>query len=333
MSPTLQEPWRKTTAGKMFRPRTGELVDAPTPPVSNAKVPQFGFNIFQSYNAYTNGPDETAAQVATRLDTDYGPYLYTKSFQGNSFLPATWSGLNNGERAADQHATKHIVCCTWTPGTIANGSKDAALTTFAASIPAGRTVIVCINEVDAPGRMSDWPSYVADMNHLYDLAETLNASNPGRLESMDCFMEFALEAASGPRWQDSWTNRAKRHGIIWDCYWNQYGVDDSGNTFCGNMETVMRRLGFTRWVLGEFGDRRPGSTGTKPAPSDALRAPRMAKIIDRIIACDPAPEALVYFNTIGTTGDHRILRPPYGNDDAMYAMYKAKVQAGWAARS
>jgi hypothetical protein len=327
MAVQLTERWKRTASDLWVRFGDGEEY-VPDPPVSTVG---FGFNIWSSYDGYTDGAAESADAMTTRLNTHYGPYEYTKSFYGSAFIPSTWNGLNTGERSTNQHATKHIVCCSWTPGTIANGSRDSYLSTFAATIPAGHTVMPCINEVDAPGRMSDWTAYRNDMNHLYDLANTLNASNPGRLESWDCFMEFAMEAASGPRWQDSWTNAAKRHGIIWDCYWNQFGVDDSGNTFCGNMEGVMNRLGFDQWILGEFGDRRPGSTGSNPAPSDAARAPRMQTIINRILASDPAPVGLVYFNTIGTTGDHRVLRPPYGNDDLMYAMLADYYTDAWAA--
>jgi hypothetical protein len=144
-------------------------------------------------------------------------------------------------------------------------------------------------------------------------------------------MQYAVDPSSGPRFQDSWVNPAKRHGIIWDCYWNQYNVDSSGNLFVGEIETTMVRLGMHRWCLGEFGDRRPGSTGSNPAPDDATRATLLQAHITRLLAANPQPEGLVYFDYIGTTGDHRILRPPYGDDDATYAVLAAAVSAAHAA--
>jgi hypothetical protein len=287
-------------------------------------VTGFGFNTWASYNAYTNGVAESATQMLTRLVNDYGPFGWTKSFYGQSFLPATWSGLNQGENNPVNPASHHIICFGWSLGSIANGSHDQTLESFAQSVPAGKHVILCMNEVDAPGRISSWPAYVADMNHMYDLFESMTLA--AKVEVWDCFMQFALDSASGPRWQDSWTNPAKRHGIVWDCYWNQYTVDASGNLYVGSIEQTMNHLGMTRWCLGEFGDRRPGSTGSNPAPDDASRAARLQTHLDRLLAATPKPEGLVYFNTIGTTGDHRILRPPYGNDDLTYAVLKQYIQ-------
>lgn len=305
-------------------------VDGSTKPFGEDNPPAetpvgYGFNTWASYNAYTNSVNESSTEMLTRLTTDYGPFKYTKSFLGGStFLPSSFSSLNP-ETKLNNPADVFIVCCGWTLGTIANGSKDAGLTSFAASIPAGKTVILTWNECDAPGRISNWTTYKADMDHAYDLAETLNETNAGRLEVMDCFMVFALESASGPRWQDSWTNAAKRHGIIWDHYWNRHNHDASGNEACGLMETVMNRLGYTRWILGEWGDRRPGTEGAS-VPNDSERAIRAAVHLERLLACSPRPEGLVYFNTIGTTGDHRILRPPYGNDDATYNVLKTYME-------
>lgn len=284
---------------------------------------QFGFNSWSSYNGYTNGANESADQLFTRLDGDYGTFGWTKSFYGSSFVPSTWNNLTQGENNSLNPATHHIVCMGWTLGTIASGSMDSYLTTFAQSIPAGHTVILCMNEVDAPDRISNWTQYVADMDHMYDLFESLTLT--GNAEVWDCFMQFALDPASGPRFQNSWTNPAKRHGIVWDLYWNQYTIDTSGNTYVGSIETKMNQLGMTNWALGELGDRRPGSTGSNPAPDDASRASRLQTHLDRLLAANPKPKALCWFNVIGTTGDHRILRPPYGNDDLTYAILKQYI--------
>jgi hypothetical protein len=35
----------------------------------------------------------------------------------------------------------------------------------------------------------------------------------------------------------------------------------------------------------------------------------------------------MYFNVVGTTGDHRMLTPPYGSDPATVAAYKSFVTA------
>ena len=250
--------------------------------------------------AYYNPNGQTKAQYVSRLLGAYGNSAIGKAFPNT--IVSTWRAdyqqLNN---------TKAIICMSWANGAIAAGTHDAALTSFAASIPAGVTAMVCMNEVD--NHAGATPAYVADMDHLYDLAQTLNATNPGKLEVWDCFMQYALQAASGPAYNDSWTNPAKRHGIIWDLYWNQYTLDASGNTFVGSIEAVHNRLGIP-WGLGETGDRRPGTTaesGNNPAPSDAARAARLTTHMNRLFNANPAPKFICYFDYVGSTGDHRIL--------------------------
>jgi hypothetical protein len=293
-------------------------------------VTGFGFNIWNSWNMYTNGANESATQMLTRLSKDYGSYGWTKSFYGSSFVPSKWGNLTQGENNPLNPADHHIICMGWSLGTVANGSKDTTLTSFANSVPEGKHVILCMNEVDAPGRIANWTTYKNDMDHMYDLLTSLTLK--AKVEVWDCFMQFALDPASGPRFQNSWVNPAKRHGIVWDCYWNQYTIDASGNTYVGSIETKMNELGMTRWCLGEFGDRRPGSTGSNPAPDDSSRAVRLQTHINRLLSAEPQPEGLLWFNAIGTTGDHRILTPPvgdtdpYGNDTATHAVLAQYIE-------
>jgi hypothetical protein len=290
----------------------------PPPPPPPASKVGWGFNLFNGWNGYSQpAAAESSSVMLARLKTTFGPFGWAKVFNPG-FLPATFAKGNQGETDPLCPATHIIECFNWTDGTIANGSHDAALTAYAQSVPAGKHVILSRNEID--NHSPNWALYVADMDHLYDLLTGLTLA--GKVEVWDCFMVWSLDAASGPQWKDSWTNPAKRHGIVWDHYWNTSTSDKTGKTAMGLVTSKMKQLGLTRWAIGETGDRRPG-TAKSTETNDATRAASLTNRLNAVLAADPAPEGVCWFDVIGSTGDHRILPA----DTATAAVLRGFMQA------
>lgn len=278
----------------------------PPPPPAPTPTTTFGFNVFNGWYGYTQDStnNESSTTMLNRLKSTFGPFDWCKVFY-QGFLPATWAKGNQGETDPANPARNVVITFKWTLGSIASGVNDALLTGYLKSIPAGWRVILGMNEPDnnkVP--TGSWPTYVADMDHLYDLVESLNLS--ATVEVADCFMSWSLDPSSGPKWQDSWTNPKKRHLIVFDAYWNQSTVDKTGNTTLGWITTAMKRLGYTRWVLGETGDRRPG-TSKSTETNDTTRAASLTNRTNAVLAADPAPDGYLWFDVVGSTGDHRIL--------------------------
>jgi hypothetical protein len=280
-------------------------------------VTQFGFNIFvgSGITTYTTGgplSGENATSQIARLVADYGNFDDGKIFytSGGFNLPSVWNTTIGG--GPNTHMS---VCFSWTIGTISDGSHDAAITAYCQSVPAGKTVRLCWNEADykiLDGTIPSASGYVADMNHLYDLVHAMSGLS-ATIEVWDCFGEFHLEA--GQTFSNSWTNPAKRDGIIWDCYQNNATTDTSGTAKVGLITAKMNELGMTRWIVGEHGDRRQQDSYTPAAnlnqtghcSSDSQRAGLWTNRIGAFLAADPPPEAITIFDVVGTTGDHRII--------------------------
>jgi hypothetical protein len=287
-------------------------------PTEAAASTQFGFNIIKSSNSYTQEfttdtppvpVNENATHCVTRLVTDYGNFRYGKVFYSN-FVGSAWdTGLEGLSPMTDV-----VVCMTWTLGSIANGSHDSVITSYAQSVPAGKRAMLCWNESDykmLDGTISSSTTFKADMDHLYDLLHSLTLT--GKCEAWYCFGEYNIDPASGPAWSDSFINTAKCDGIVWDCYWNQT-TDVSGATKLGYIAAKNTHLGITNWILGESGDRRPQDEFTPTsnlnqtgrAVSDSSRASTWNTRLATIVALQNPPQAFIYFNTQGTSGDHRI---------------------------
>jgi hypothetical protein len=84
-------------------------------------------------------------------------------------------------------------------------------------------------------------------------------------------------------------------------------------------------LGIKHWGIPEFGDRRPdGASGAWD--TDAHRAAALTNQLNTFKA-QPGFEFLMYFNSVGSTGDHRLLTSPYGSDPQSVAAIKSFVTA------
>lgn len=280
---------------------SGSFVVDGTPPLSNTG---FGFNIWSSWDGYSPGTTETSAQLFARLKRQGFPaFDWAKAFNPN-FVPTTWSKSNQGERDLTNPAKNFLEMFNWTPGTIADKSKDAWLTTYFESVEAaGVTAYYGRNEPDnnkVTG--SQWPLYVADMNRLFDIKKSLSLSH---VKVADCFMDWSLDPlnTSGQKFSDSWTNPAKRDAIIFDKYWNKSTVDKSGmNGTLPLLEAKAQQYGLD-WILGETGDRKPG-TKDSTEPSDATRAVSMKTRYSAVLSLDLPPIGILWFDVVGSTGNH-----------------------------
>jgi hypothetical protein len=282
----------------------------------------FGFNIpYSTSNAFSQpAAAETNDQFVNRLVGTYGNFPISKIFyKGGSAVPATtWDPTEEG---LGPQKTIFLIM-GWTLGTWANGSHDAGFITWMRSIPAGYRVMVAYNEANYHDPATNPTAFVADENHIYDLVHNTSGV-VADVESWYCFGEFALE--SGGNWTDAWINPAKADGIGWDMYQNKAGTDDTGATKTAKVVAMNTHLGIKHWGVPEFGDRRPdGSSGAWDNDTD--RAAAITKQMNTFKA-QPGFEFLMYFNVVGTTGDHRMLTPPYGSDPATVAAYKSFVTA------
>ena len=317
--------------GKWRSFHTGLEVSGGTPPPSGT-YPRFGINSYQASTTTAHDPaGETPAEQQARLLRDYGTMTDTKVFYTSGTgltLPATYQTTRGEGLSTSPVCT---VCFVWTRGQLAAGAYDSQIRGYVDSIPAGRTVRLTWNEIDnAISAGADWTAYRADMDHLYDLVTASAPASGGTCEVWECWMQYSLTPASGPKFSTTWTTPAKRHGIVWDLYWNRANTDKSGQTAIANILTAMSQLGMTRWSIGETGDRRPG-TANSDEIDDSTRAANMRVRMQALVDAVPAPEGVVWFDNLGTTGDHRILQPDLGNDDLTKAMLKSFIDAGRAA--
>lgn len=287
----------------------------PPPPPPPAPRTEFGFNIWSSWNGYAQSSSETSAQLFARLKRQGFPdFEWGKSFysSGTFNVPASYSRCSQGELDPDNPASKFVSTYLWTPGTLADKSHDAWLTTFLQSWPADKRLIFSRNEPDNNKLTpAQWPLYVADMNHVFDLKAGLGLKN---IQVRDCFMNYSLQPASGPAWKDSWTNPAKRDGIIFDAYNNQASVDKTGATTVKQITDMLAHLGFRndQCIIAEYGDRRPNDSNTpsgiKLADSTVTDTTRAAQLKTRYATFLAAGfEAIIAFPVVGSSGDHRFL--------------------------
>lgn len=283
--------------------RIAELEAASQPPPAPAPAPsgtRYGFNIMQSYGStaktYFDRAGETADAMNARLVRDYGPFKAGKTFP-NRIVADAVSQTAWGKFPSVVDLT---LCIAWTYGQVATGSQDAALTSLMRSVPAGKYVRLCWNEIDykVASGSADQKSYAADMAHLKALRDRLGlASTVGIFH---CFGEWNIEQG----YDYSWVDAGNCDGIIWDFYENKAGTDDGGSKKLGLIAAKNKALGVTRWGVGEHGDRRPGS-GSGAWGSDAARAKSYAARLTT--AASLGAEVMCVFNVVGSSGDHRIL--------------------------
>jgi hypothetical protein len=284
-------------------------------------VPMFGFNIPPNTTDRFSTPAaaETHQQFVSRLVNTYGNFPIAKVFyKGGGTVPSgSWDPSAEG---LGPQKTIFLIM-GWTLGSWANGSHDAGFITWMRSIPAGYHVYVAMNEVNySSAVVNDPATFVADQNHIYDLVHSTTGLNAD-VQSWYCFGEFALE--NGGNWTDSWINPAKADGIGWDLYENTAGKDDDASQKSAKVVAMNSHLGIKHWGIPEFGDRRPGS-GTGAWDTDAHRAVALTSQLNTF-KTQPGFEFLMYFNVIGSTGDHRLLTSPYGSDPQSVAAIKSFV--------
>jgi hypothetical protein len=247
--------------------------------------------------SYTNGAKETAAQQVSRIVSTYGSLGAAKIFyQGN--LPATFNknyeGLVPGKTVA--------ICFKPNQDALANGSLDASINGYINSIPAGWKVML-VNWQEPDDEM--WKDNVftvsqhrAATDRLIDVAHANPAYAAGRVEVWDVYMGYSIDVG---RWQDAAAS-PRLDGIGWDYYWNKpttsWYADPAKDL--KNMVTVTKRVGIQQWGLFETGDN-PHSNDT----DGTGRASFWNTVYTETKNLDY--RYVLYFNAIGTTGDHRII--------------------------
>ncbi|MCW2761022.1 MAG: hypothetical protein JWR85_1223 [Marmoricola sp.] len=285
--------WSTATRFKFIRP--GKRVDVPNGPGGSSNT-VYGMNVSPG-TSYTNGARETAAQQVSRIVRHYGSLDAAKIFyQGN--LPAkfnkNYEGLVPGRTVA--------VCFKPNQTALANGSLDSAIRGYINSIPAGWKVML-VNWQEPDDEMWKDHSFSpaqhrAATEQLIDIAHGNVAYGQGRVEVWDVYMGFSIDVG---RWQDSAVS-PRLDGIGWDYYWNKpttsWYADPTKDL--RNMVNVTKRIGIKKWGLFETGDNPHGNDS-----NGAGRAAFWTKVYNATDALNF--KYLLYFNAIGTTGDHRII--------------------------
>ena len=283
--------WSRVRAFRFIKPRgsSGVIVH------HHNSGTTYGMNVSPG-TSFTNGARETAAQQVSRIKQTYGGLGVAKIFyQGN--LPSTFNenyeGLVPGKTVA--------VCFKPNQTQLANGSLDASITKYVNSIPAGWTVML-VNWQEPDDEMwKDHTFTVAQHRAATDRLIQLVHSNPAyaqdRAEVWDVYMGFSIDVG---RWQDSAAS-PQLDGIGWDYYWNTPTTSWSSDPGADlrRMANVTKRIGIEQWGLFETGDN--------PHPNDSAGRGRAAfwqKVYDETAAL--GYRYVMYFNAIGTTGDHRI---------------------------
>jgi hypothetical protein len=248
-------------------------------------------------SSFTNGAKETAQQQVTRIVNTYGAFDAAKVFYSGN-LPAKFNtiyeGLVPGKVAA--------VCFKPNQDALANGSLDSAINGYISSIPAGYKIML-VNWQEPDDEM--WKDHVftsaqhrAATERLIDVARANPAYAQGRVEVWDTYMGFSLDVG---RFDDAAVAR-RLDGIGWDYYWNKPTTSWSTdpNVAMKKMADHTKSLGIKKFGLFETGDN--------PHENDTDGSGRRGfwkKVYDS--AATYGYKYLLYFNAIGTTGDHRIL--------------------------
>ncbi len=247
--------------------------------------------------SYTNGAQETATQQVARIVRSYGSLGAAKVFYGGG-LPAKFNNSYEGTIPGKVAA----VCFKPNQDALANGSLDASITGYINSIPAGWKIML-VNWQEPDDEM--WKDnqftsaqHRAATERLIDIARATSAYAAGRVEVWDVYMGYSLDVN---RFQDAAVS-PRLDGIGWDYYWNKpttaWSIDP--NIALTKMADRTKRLGIKDWGLFETGDN--------PHENDVDGTGRAAfwkKVYDASAA--RGYHYVLYFNAIGTTGDHRIL--------------------------
>ena len=256
----------------------------------------FGMNVSPG-TSFTNGVRESAADQVNRVVSTYGGLGAAKIFYSGN-LPTTFNqayeGLVPGKTVA--------VCFKPNQAALASGQLDAGITSYLNSIPAGWKVML-VNWQEPDDEM--WKDNVftsaqhrAATEHLIDVTRANPAYAGHRAEVWDVYMGFSLDVN---RFQDAAVS-PRLDGIGWDYYWNKPVTDWSTDPTVAlkKMADRTKALGIKDWGLFETGDN--------PHLNDvdgSGRASFWAKVYNASAAL--RYHYVLYFNAIGTTGDHRIL--------------------------
>ncbi len=302
--------WSRAKTIRFTAPRKAVTVPTRNPGHSDTV---YGMNVSPG-TSYTNGARETAAQQVSRIKQTYGDLEVAKVFYQGA-LPATFNknyeGLVPGKIAA--------VCFKPSQTSLANGSLDASIARYVDSIPAGWKIML-VNWQEPDDEM--WKDHAftsaqhrAATEQLIDIVHSRPAYAAGRAEVWDVYMGFSLDVN---RFQDSAVS-PRLDGIGWDYYWNTPTTSwhDNPASDLKRMADVTKRLGIKQWGLFETGDN-PHSNDT----AGRGRASFWKKVYDS--SASLGYRYVIYFNAIGTTGDHRV-RPETSFGAPTASMFRSRM--------
>jgi hypothetical protein len=244
----------------------------------------------------------------------YGSLGAAKIFYSGA-LPATFNpnyeGLVPGQIVA--------VCFKPNQDALANGSLDNAIKGYINSIPVGWKVML-VNWQEPDDEM--WKDHLftvaqhrAATERLIDLARGSAAYATGQVEVWDVYMGYSIDVG---RWQDEAAS-PRLDGIGWDYYWNKpvtsWYVDPTKDL--QKMTDVTKRIGIKQWGLFETGDNPHAND-----PNGQGRAAFWTQVYDSSKTL--GYKYVLYFNAIGTTGDHRII-PETAIGAPVAAMLKSRM--------
>ena len=287
--------WSNLRAVRFVRPSSGVVVHHDPVQHHPYRGTTYGMAVSPG-SSYTDGARETAAEQVSRITKTYGGLDVAKIFYSGN-LPTSFNhnleGLVPGKTVA--------VCFKPNQSSLASGALDAAITKYIDSIPAGWKVML-VNWQEPDDEM--WKEHkftVAQHRAATERLIHLVHSNPAyaqdRAEVWDVYMGFSIDSG---RWQDSAAS-PDLDGIGWDYYWNTPTTSWSSDPGADlkRMANVTKRIGIEQYGLFETGDN--------PHPNDGAGRGRAAfwqKVYDSTASL--GYRYVMYFNAIGTTGDHRI---------------------------
>ena len=260
--------------------------------------------------SFTNGVRESSADQVNRVVKTYGGLGVAKIFYSGN-LPATFNksyeGLVPGKTVA--------VCFKPSQDALANGSLDAAIKGYIDSIPAGwKVMLVNWQEPDDEiwkDKIFTVAQHRAATERLIDVARANAAYAAGKVEVWDVYMGFSIDVG---RWQDEVAS-PRLDGIGWDYYWNKPTTNWDANpaTMLKKQADVTKRIGIKKWGLFETGDN--------PHDNDVDGTGRAAFWTKVYLQTRTQGYSYVmYFNAIGTTGDHRIIPETAFGDPTVVAL-------------
>ncbi len=284
------------------------------PPPKGTKPPKprrtlYGMNVSPG-DTFAEFADETAEQQVDRIVTTFGALPAAKVFYQGPLPPefnTDYEGLVPG---------KVVYVCF-------KGAIDiVTIQTYCDSIPSGWTVyLIYFQEPDDEiwvDRSFTIDSYRAEVNTVLDAVRPTNAYVDGRAKVGQCFMEYSLTVG---RWNDS----VVVEGIdllAWDFYSNTASEDPTDRIEA--MAAVSERVGIKHWAVLEIGD------SPTTFPDGDARAAYWTYTLNQM--SDLGATALVWFNAIGSTGDHRII-PGEPYSDPMVKLLGKRMDKKRSSRS